>query len=194
MSADDYHPFVPKPHESKIAGPTARAHAEEGTKSPRAQELFGKWEAMFNEPFRGITTGGQAIPDLFTLRPEGAPTQAMIEAVNALLARMSPEQKKASCFPVGSNQWRHWQNTELYVEHYGLRLDEVGEPLRDAAMAVLRASMSQHGYELSRAVMNLTRFLGDVVDGPAVMGQWGYIFCLFGTPSVTEPLGEPRGG
>ena len=27
MSATDYHPFVPKPHESKIAGPTARAHA-----------------------------------------------------------------------------------------------------------------------------------------------------------------------
>ena len=56
MSADDYHPFVPKPHESKIAGPTARAHAETRTKSPRAQELFGKWEAMFNAPFRGITT------------------------------------------------------------------------------------------------------------------------------------------
>ena len=65
MSADDYHPFVPKPHESKIAGPTARAHAEARTKSPRAQGLFGKWEEMFNEPFRGITTAGQAIPDLF---------------------------------------------------------------------------------------------------------------------------------
>ena len=49
---------------------------------------------------------------------------------------------KASCFPVGSQQWRHWQNTELYVEHYGLRLDEVSEPLREAVMAVLRASMS----------------------------------------------------
>ena len=27
MSAIDYHPFVPKPYESKIAGPTAREHA-----------------------------------------------------------------------------------------------------------------------------------------------------------------------
>ena len=102
---------------------------------------------------------------------------------------MSPEQRKASCFPVGSNQWRHWQNTELYVEHYGLRLDEVSEPLRDAVMAVLRASMSPHGYELSRDVMKLNRFLGDLVGGPAVMGEWSYIFCLFGTPSATEPWG-----
>ena len=62
MSADDYHPFVPKPHEFKIAGPTARAHAETRTKSPRAQELFGKWEAMFNAPFRGITTDGSGAP------------------------------------------------------------------------------------------------------------------------------------
>jgi hypothetical protein len=193
MSADDYHPFVPKLHESKIAGPTARAHAETRTKSPRAQELFGKWEAMFNEPFRGISTNGQPIPGLFARQPEGAPTLAMIEAVNTLLALMSPEQRKASCFPAGSNQWRHWQNTELYVEHYGLRLDEGSERLRDATMAVLRASMSQHGYELSRDVMKLNRFLGDLVGGPAVMGEWSYIFCLFGTPSASEPLSEPWG-
>ena len=56
-------------------------------------------------------------------------------------------------------------------------------------MAVLRASMSQHGYELSRDVMKLNRFLGDLVGGPAVMGEWSYIFCLFGTPSTSEPWG-----
>ena len=54
-------------------------------KSPRAQGLFAKWEQMFNEPFRGITTDGHVIPDLYAPRPEGAPTLAMIEAVNALL-------------------------------------------------------------------------------------------------------------
>ena len=102
---------------------------------------------------------------------------------------MSPEQRKASFFPAGSNQWRHWQNTELYVEHYGLRLDEVSERLRDATMAVLRASMSQHGYELSRDVMKLNRFLGDLVGGPAVLGEWSYIFCLFGTPSDERAVG-----
>lgn len=188
MSADDYHPFVP-PLGSKIAGPTAREHAQARTKSPRAQGLFANWKRMFEEPFRGITTGGHVIPELYAPRPEGAPTLAMIEAVNALAARMSPEQRKASCFPVDSPQWRNWQNTELYVEHHGLRLDEVGEPLREAAMAVLRASMSPHGYELSRDTMRLNAFLGDIVGGPAVMGEWSYIFCLFGEPSATEPWG-----
>jgi hypothetical protein len=189
MSADDYHPFIPNPPNAKIAGPTAREHAQARMKNPRAQDLFGNWERMFNEPFRGITTAGEALTGLFTPQPEGAPTLAMIEAVHALLKVMSPEQRKASCFPAGSEMWRHWQNTELYVEHYGLRLDEVSEPVRDAAMAVLRASMSAHGYELSRNTMKLNRFLGDIVHGPAVMGEWSYTFCLFGEPSESEPWG-----
>jgi hypothetical protein len=189
MSADDYRPFIPHPPGAKIAGPTPRAHAQTRTQSPRAQGLFANWKRMFEEPFRGITTDGNVIPDLFTLRPEGAPTLAMIEAVNALTAQMTTEQKRKSCFPVGSNEWRHWQNTELYVEQHGLRLDEVGEPLREAVMAVLRAGLSPHGYELSRDVMRLNRFLGDIVGGPEVLGEWSYIFCLFGEPSTTEPWG-----
>jgi hypothetical protein len=189
MSELDYRPFIPHPPGSKMAGPSPRSHAQARLKSPRAQELFGTWEKMFAEPFRGITTDGKVTPDLFALRPEGAPTLAMIEAVNALMARLSPEQRKACRFPVDSNQWRHWQNTELYVENYGLRLDEVPQPLRDAVMNVLRVSMSQYGYELSRDVMRLNQFLGDIVGGPTVLGEWSYIFCLFGEPSASEPWG-----
>jgi hypothetical protein len=189
MSAYDYRPFLPSPSQSKIAGPTPRAHAQARLQSPRAQGLFGTWEQMFAVPFQGMTTDGRVIPDLYAPRPEGAPTLAIIEAANALLAMMSPEQRKASSFPIDSPQWRHWQNTELYVENYGLRLDEVAQPMRDAVMAVLRASMSTKGYELSRDVMRLNRFLGDLVGGPEVLGEWSYIFCLFGEPSISEPWG-----
>jgi hypothetical protein len=189
MSQGDYHPFIPTPQQSKIAGPTPRAHAQTRLQSPRAQGLFATWEKLFAEPFRGITADGHVIPDLYAPRPEGAPTHAMIDAVGALIARLTPSQKAATCFAVTSEQWRHWQNTELYVENYGLRLDEVGPEQRDAVMAVLRASMSTHGYELSRDVMRLNRFLGDLVGGPAVLGEWAYIFCLFGEPSASEPWG-----
>ena len=37
--------------------------------------------------------------------------------------------------------------------------------------------------------MRLNRFLGDLVGGPAVLGEWSYIFCLFGEPSASEPWG-----
>src|SRR5262249_31185772 len=126
MSGYDYRPFLPPPGTSKIAGPTPRAHTEARTRNnPRAQGLLAGWEKMLNGPFRGITTDGNVIPDLYAPRPEGAPTLAVIEAVNALLAILSPEQKARSCFQVGDKHWRRWQNTELCLEDYGLRLDEV---------------------------------------------------------------------
>jgi len=189
MSIPDYRPYLPKPEQSKIAGPTARAHAEARKKNPRAQGLLAGWQKMLEEPFRGITTDGVPLRDLFALRPEGAPTPKVIEAVNALLARVSPELRARMSFPVDSAMWRNWQNTEMYFEDYGLRLEEVSPELREAVMAVVRASLSEEGYNRSRDVMRLNRFLGDLVGAPAVLGEWSFNFCLFGTPSASEPWG-----
>ncbi len=147
------------------------------------------WERLLAEPFKGITTDGTVVPGLYSLAPNGAPTEAIADAVNALLGRLTREQRARMSFLVDSSQWRRWQNTELYLEDYGLRLDEVSAPLREAVMAVLRASLSAKGYEMSRDVMRLNGFLGDLVGGPQVLGEWSYIFCLFGTPSPGEPWG-----
>jgi hypothetical protein len=189
MSRPDYRPFVPAPGQSRISSATPREHAEARLRSPRAQALFGAWAELAKAPFTGITTDGHVTPGLFSLQPSDAPTPAMIAAVNALLAVLSPAQRAAMRFAVESERWRGWQNTELYVEHYGLRLDEASDPVREAVMEVLRASLSAQGYETSRAVMRLNRFLGDLVGGPAVLGEWSYTFCLFGTPSAGEPWG-----
>ena len=189
MSDSDYHPFVPAPGRSAIAGPTPRAHAEARMKNPRAQDLFGTWAKLGAAPFAGLTTDGHVQPGLFSLQAEDAPTPAMIAAVTDLLRRLTPAQRGATRFPVDSQLWRHWQNTELYVEHHGLRLDEVDSSIQAAVMAVVRASLSAKGYDVTRDVMRLNRFLGDLVGGPQVLGEWAYIFCLFGDPSESEPWG-----
>jgi Protein of unknown function (DUF3500) len=189
MSHDDYRPFIPAPGDSAIAGPTPRAHAQARMQNPYAQDLFDTWAKLATAPFRGMTTDGQVQPDLFSLEPEAAPTAAMVEAVKALLVCLSPAQRSATGYRVDCELWRHWQNTELYVEHHGLRLDEVAAPVQEAVLAVLRASLSARGYEVTRGVMQLNRFLGDLVGGPQVLGEWAFIFCVFGTPSESEPWG-----
>ena len=189
MSRPDYRPFLPRPGQSKIAGPTARAHADARRQSPRAKEFFAQWEKQLAEPFKGITTDGTSIPNLYTLAPNGAPVAAMVDAAKALLGLLTAEQRARSCFAADSNTWRRWQNTELYLEDYGLRLEDISAVQREAALAVLRASLSVKGYQMSRDVMRLNRFLGDLVGGPAVLGEWSYNFCLFGTPSASEPWG-----
>jgi len=189
MSRPDYRPFLPKPGQSKIAGPTARAHANTRRQSPRAQEFFAQWAKSLAEPFKGITTDGNAVPGLYKLEPNGAPVAAMTDAAKALLGLLTEAQRNASCFPANSNTWRRWQNTENYFEDYGLRLEEITDAQREAVLAILRASLSAKGYQMSRDVMRLNRFLGDLVGGPAILGEWSYNFCLFGTPSTSEPWG-----
>ncbi|HWE75601.1 MAG TPA: DUF3500 domain-containing protein [Stellaceae bacterium] len=189
MSRPDYHPFLPKPGQSKIAGPTARAHAEARRQSPRAKEFFAQWEKQLAEPFAGITTDGTTRRGLYKLEPNGAPVKAMTDAAQALLSLLTEAQRKASCFAADSKTWRRWQNTENFFEDYGLRLEEISDAQREAALAILRASMSAKGFQMSRDVMRLNRFLGDLVGGPAILGEWSYNFCLFGTPSLSEPWG-----
>jgi hypothetical protein len=158
-------------------------------RSPRAQELFETWAKLATTPFQGMTTDGHVQHGLFSLAPQDAPTPAMVEAVHALLNLLTHEQRAATCLPIDSELWRHWQNTELYVEHHGLRLDETSATIQEAVMAVLRASLSGKGYDIARGVMRLNRFLGDLVGGPAVLGEWAYTFCVFGSPSESEPWG-----
>jgi len=189
MSDNDYHSFVPAPGRSNIAGPTPRAHAEARMQNPRAKDLFDTWAKLGAAPFAGMTTDGHVQPGLFSLQGEDAPTPAMVAAVRDLLLRLNPAQRGATSFPVDSQFWRHWQNTELYVEHHGLRLDEVDTAIQAAVMAVVRGSLSSKGYEVTRDVMRLNRFLGDLVGGPQVLGEWAYIFCVFGDPSESDPWG-----
>lgn len=189
MHRGDFRSFVPAPGQSRIAGSNAREHARNRLDSPRAQELFGGWKELAGTPFRGITTGGTPVPDLFSLKPEGAPVGAIAGAARALLQTLSASQIAAMQFAIDSEKWRTWQNTEIFAEDYGLRLEEAGMVQREAAMGVVQASLSTRGYRLSRDVMKLNRFLGDLVGGPGVMNEWSYNFCLYGEPSLTEPWG-----
>ncbi len=189
MGREDFRPYVPSAAQSRIAGATPAEHTANRTRSGRAQELLKGWSELSERPFTGITTDGTVRAGLFSLAPQGAPSEAVAAAGRALLDRMSSAQREEAHFPVGSEKWRRWQNTELYLENHGLRLDEVGSGLRETVLDILRAGLSARGFEKTRAVMRLNAFLGELVGGPAVLGEWSFTFCLFGTPSPAEPWG-----
>jgi len=189
MSTVDFRPYVPTPGESKIAGDNARSHAQAVVKKDQIISLFDHWKGLLAKPFKGITTNGAILTGLFSLVSENAPTEKALNAIMYLLDQLSAEQINRACFDVRSEQWRNWQNTEIYVETHGLRLEELEPPVRDSVMAVIKTSLSARGYEKTRDIMQLNRVLGDLVGGPGVMGEWSYIFCLFGTPSINEPWG-----
>ena len=60
---------------------------------------------------------------------------------------------------------------------------------RDAAMALLGASLSDMGYQKAVGCMRTNAFLGQLCGLENLMNEWSYNLLLFGTPSMTEPWG-----
>jgi hypothetical protein len=60
------------------------------------------------------------------------------------------------------------------VQQYGLRLDEANEDIQQAALALLKASMSQAGFEKAQGCMRTNEFLGQLVGGEKIMNEFSY--------------------
>ena len=189
MEYADYRPYLPKKNEGRLAGETAEEHTAARLKTKRAQQIIREWDAISNQPFKGITTDGNIKDDLFELEDSGAPTKGMCEAAWGLLNSLTPEQRRKTQHPVGSPVWLRWQNSEMYVEDYGLRLENVSPDIRSRVLNVLAASLSEEGYATSLGVMQLNAFLGQVLKAPGVMNEWSYSIVIYGVPSLTEPWG-----
>jgi Protein of unknown function (DUF3500) len=192
LSKYDFRPFVPKPDYPKVAnlGRDHYEHAARAAANPRVQNLLlGPWQKLYEAPFVGVTTDGTPRRGLFSAKPNGAPVEAMAAAASNLLAALDPKQRNALLFKVDAPDWRRWNNTEIYLYQYGLRLEELSESLREGVFAVLRASLSSSGYEKTRDVMRLNLFLGELLGNTNVFGEFSYNFAMFGRPSTSEPWG-----
>jgi hypothetical protein len=191
--SNNFRDLIPPPDHPRIAGITERdaySHAANALATrPRVQGLLAERRARLEQPFRGITTNGDVVPDLYTLADEAAPTGAMVEAAHVVLAVASDVERNRLRFAVDAPQWRMWSNPELYFDRFGLRLDELGHALREAILGLLHASLSAKGYAKARGAMRTNGFLGELVNAPRVMNEFSYNFSLFGEPSLTEPWG-----
>lgn len=189
----DFRPFVPTleyPRVAAFQGRDAYQHGDAGLANPVPRALlFDPWDRLYAAPFRGVTTDGQVVPDLFRLAPEGAPAPAMLAAARALMARLSPAQREALCLPLDAREWRRWNNTEMYTYRYGLRLEELTDAQRTAALSLLQASLSAGGFAKTRDTMRLNHFLGELTGNTRVLGEWSYNITIFGTPDVGLPWG-----
>jgi hypothetical protein len=79
--------------------------------------------------------------------------------------------------------------TQVIVVDAGLRVEEMSGALKEAVHNLLKASLSETGYEKVRTAMLMNAFLGDLTRLTNVMNADSYHFCLFGEPSVDKPWG-----
>jgi hypothetical protein len=184
--------FLRSPDDPRLAGITERdaySHADHAWERPPLRALLEGWLHKYHEDFHGISCDGCCRPGLFRLQDEGAPLHAALVAAGRLLAACTPAQREALQHPLAAREWRAWMNPEIYLQRFGLRMDEVSPELRAPMLDLLRASLSAAGFERVRNLMRINHFLGELVNAPRVMNEYSYNLNLFGAPSASEPWG-----
>ncbi|HTE19896.1 MAG TPA: DUF3500 domain-containing protein, partial [Armatimonadota bacterium] len=140
------------------------------------------------EPFRGITTDGKVIPGLFPLRSTGVSTAPVRRAARSFLDGLTPEQRARTVFPEDDPEWRKWMNQHFYVRQ-GVSFGEMSSSQREAALGLLRASLSAKGLRQTRDVMRLNHTLGELTNNSEEYGEGLYWITVMGEPSSDEPWG-----
>lgn len=141
------------------------------------------------EPFKGITTNGSVEQNLFEIRSTGISTAPVSNAAEAFLASLNADQRERIVFGVDDDEWRKWANQHIYYRE-GISFDELNPAQREAALAMLGASLSARGLQLSRDIMRLNSTLGELNGNNFVeYGEGKYWISIMGTPSTSEPWG-----
>ena len=143
-----------------------------------------------DQPFFGVTTDGDLIPDLFPVRSTGVSTAPIVEAAKAYLRMLRPEQAAQTNFGLDSDEWRHWSNVPVGgLPRQGLSFRDMSDPQREAAFALVRAGLSARGFEQARNIMRIDGYLAAVLEDYDRYGEYLYFIDIFGEPSETEPWG-----
>ena len=146
-------------------------------------------DAAVAEPFHGIAPDGKLASGVFSIEKTGISLVPVLEAARAFLATLSPAQRNAACFAIGDEAWRMWCNIHPWVMRHGVCLADMGHDQREAALALLRESMSDAEYRSARDVMRLNEHALEITGKPEEYSEWFEWVSIFGNPSPDEPWG-----
>ena len=124
-----------------------------------------------------LVTAGAA-----TVRENAEQAASMTEAAQAFLEALTPEQRAAASFPFNGEDRFDWHF--IPRERKGVPLKTMTEVQKDAALALVRASLSAEGYDKSERIRRLEQILFER-EGRDIRDTELYFFMIFGEPSAT---------
>lgn len=146
------------------------------------QDLLASWKNLYDQPFVGVTSDGVS-RDVHRWTPVESPDPAPAQAAETFTATLDTDQLADLNHTIDARQWRAWSNPEFVIHRVGLRLEELSQSSSDAALEMVRASLSPLGYQRVREAMALNGYLGELVELPELMNERSYWISLYGTPS-----------
>ncbi|MBL1421430.1 MAG: DUF3500 domain-containing protein [Alphaproteobacteria bacterium] len=178
----DFRPFVPKELASASLNTSRRVRTDEVMETDLIRETHDLWGSMMTEPYKGITLDGTVNSANRKLIENESPRVAMETAAVALLDVMRHEIAEKVCFKWDAPEWRRWHNMPLQWLRDGIGLEEMNEPERLATHALIRASISEAGYQHLLELMEVNRFSGELIGRPAYLNEHSYSISIYGKP------------
>lgn len=169
--------------------------AQDPASAPQFQERLRNIKRLetqgMAEPFKGVTSDGDVVRGLFSVVSTGVSTDAVRGAAEAFIATLDEGERGEMLFPVNDDEWRLWANQSIYDSYrQGMSLEMMNEEQREAALGLLRASLSAKGLRLAEDIMHLNYTLGELQGGNFFeYGDQKYWLTLMGEPHPTEPWG-----
>jgi len=127
-------------------------------------------------------------------------TASVVDAANAFLATLGPDERTKLSFGFASSQRTGWSNLPNGIfQRNGLRLGDLTPQQRQSALALVASALSREGYKKVTDIMNGDEVLKNAGGGrtggrQGVGGRGGvrfgrdeYYMALLGTPSSTSP-------
>lgn len=158
-------------------------------RAPFLRDLLDDWNGLLADPFVGVTTDGEVVPDVYPLGAGGPNDAALVEIARHALARLNDDERGRVSYPLNASERRAWSNPEFVFHRVGLRLEDLEQAQSDALLAVVRASLSPEGWARIDEAMQLNAYLGELTDLPTIMNARSYWFSFYGDPSTAEPWG-----
>lgn len=115
---------------------------------------------------------------------------AMMQAANAFLAALTPEQRLKAAMPFEDPERHVWQ--ESPGVRSGIVLRDLNDAQRQRAMALLRTGLGERGYQkiqMSMAREPVLSALQKAPEGQALRHPDLFYITVFGAPSATTPWG-----
>jgi len=153
------------------------------------QRLLERGERELSQGFKGITTDGRLVPGLFPLGRTGVSTERIAAAAAAYLRCLTPDQRSLGSFEIKDGAWRQWCNVHPFLMRHGLCLKSLEPSQREAALVLVRESMSAAGFETARNVMKLNHYVRELTGRTEEYDEWFYWMSIMGEPSASEPWG-----
>ncbi len=125
---------------------------------------------------------------VFSAAPPAQPARSMSEAARAFLATLDGSQKSKAMLPFDSEERFRWFYTP--VQRKGIALKDLAANQRAAALALLRAGLSEKGYSKAETIRKLEEVLREMEQGRGPdRDPELYFFTFFGEPAASGTWG-----